>query len=431
VYDVIVVGAGVAGLTAASDLAANGLDVVVLEARDRIGGRTHTVSLGDAEVDLGAAWVHDPWHNPLTTHLEFLGIPVVSDGMWGHGMGAFYNGDWLSSEETSSLVAALYNFDPEVAGSALRPPSDRYSDGTSWYVETQLAPNTRSAVVDAFLRQIVGAGVTGDDAKEISLEGMAAYEGEESGHNSVIPGGYRTLVDRLSKGVNVQLSAPVLRIDHSETGVTVTGKDRTLDASWAVLTAPLGVLKAGGIQFDPDMPRQHREALSRLKAKSLEKVVVTFDNRFWSEDLSQIALLDNDHGFIWVHDLGVHTGVPTLVALYNPTIAAIQMPGTTAVETFTSLLTAMFGHIPSPKHAATTNWASDPYSLGSYSFIPVGASPRDMTTLTQPVGPRLLLAGEHTFPSYYGTVQAAWLSGKRAAQEVIQGQPPLGPTTAA
>ena len=111
VHDVIVIGAGVAGLTAASDLTAGGLDVVVLEARDRIGGRTHTMSLGDAEVDLGAAWVHDPWHNPLTPHIESLGIKVASDGMWGHGMGAFYNGEWLSFAETSSLVAALYNFD--------------------------------------------------------------------------------------------------------------------------------------------------------------------------------------------------------------------------------------------------------------------------------------------------------------------------------
>lgn len=424
----IVVGAGVAGLTTGSDLAAGGLDVVVLEARDRIGGRTHTMSLGAAEVDLGAAWVHDPWHNPLTTHLESLGIPVVSDGMWGHGMGAFYNGEWLSFEETSSLVAALYNFDPEMARSALRPPSDRYSDGISWYVETQLAPNTRSDMVDAFLSRIVGAGVTGNHASEISLEGMAAYEGEESGHNSVIPGGYRTFVDQLSEGVDVQLSAPVFRIDHSETGVTVAGKDRGLRAKWAVVTAPLGVLKGGGIQFEPDMPRRQREALSRLTAKSLEKVVVTFDDRFWSENLSQIALLDDEHGFIWVHDLSAHTGVPTLVALYNPAIAATRVPEGRAVETFSSLLTTMFGQIPSPTHAATTNWSSDPFSLGSYSFIPVGASPRDMATLAQPVGPRLLLAGEHTYPSYYGTVQAAWLSGKRAAQEVINGPRPVDPT---
>lgn len=420
--DVIVVGAGVAGLAAASDLVSAGLDVVVLEARDRIGGRTHTVSLGDADVDLGAAWVHDPSHNPLTPYVESLDIPVVPDGMWGHGMGAFHNGEWLSVAETSTLVAALYNFDPaEVAGLALRPPSDRYSDGISWYVETQLAPNAGPAMVDAFLSRVVGAGVTGDHPSDISLEGMAAYEGEESGHNSVIAGGYRTLVDRLAEGVDIQLSEPVVRIDHSKTGVTVTTQDRTLDARWAVLTAPLGVLKSGGIEFEPGMPQQHREALSRLKAKSLEKVVLTFDERFWSEDLAQIALLDDQHGFIWVHDLSAHTGVPTLVALYNPAIAATPMPGEEVVEVFSSLLTAMFGQIPNPRHAVTTNWASDPYSVGSYSFIPVGGSPLDMTTLAQPVGPRLLLAGEHTFPNYYGTVQAAWLSGKRAAQAIVKG----------
>ncbi|MGD2042306.1 MAG: FAD-dependent oxidoreductase, partial [Acidimicrobiia bacterium] len=77
-HDVIVVGAGVAGLTAASQLNTAGLDVVVLEARDRIGGRTHTQTLGDATVDMGAAWLHDPLHNPLSPYLDSLGIPVQS-----------------------------------------------------------------------------------------------------------------------------------------------------------------------------------------------------------------------------------------------------------------------------------------------------------------------------------------------------------------
>lgn len=423
-HDVIVVGAGVAGLTAASQLNTAGLDVVVLEARDRIGGRTHTQTLGDATVDMGAAWLHDPLHNPLSPYLDSLGIPVQSDGMWGSGMRAFSKEGWLASEQTSTLVAALYNFDPEATRLVQQATSDRYSDAISWYVDTQLAPNASPTMIAAFLSRVVGAGITGDDPSDISLQGMAAYEGEESGHNSVVVGGYRKLVDRLAQNLNVRLSTPVSQVDHSDARVTVSAGDHALEARWAVLTTPLGVLKSGGIRFDPAMPPRHSEALSRLKAKSLEKVVFTFDDRFWSEDLSQIAVVDDETGFVWVHDVSAHAGAPTLVGLYNPTVATTDVTPESAPRAFSSLLTGMFGPVPEPRHMATTDWASDPYSLGSYSFIPVGGSARDMATLAEPIGPRMLLAGEHTLPRFYGTVQAAWLSGRRAADAVVNGRLP-------
>lgn len=415
--DVVVVGAGVAGLTAASNLAAAGLDVVVIEARDRIGGRSHTQSVGSGKADLGAAWVHDPVHNPLTTFLESTGIEIVSDGMWGHGMRAFTKNRWLSTGMTSTLVAALYNFDAAAARAGVN--SDRYSDGIKWYLESQAHPATEFTFVEAFLGRIIGAGVTGDHASDISLDGMAAYEGEESGHNALVVGGYGQLVEHLAHSLNIQLSTPISRVDHSDSGAQVLGMGQTFAASWAVVTVPLGVLKGGGLQFAPDLPADQLRALSKLKAKSLEKVILTFDDRFWDDDVFQVALLDDANGFIWLHDLSRTSGVPTLAALYNPAIASAPMFGEVAVDGFRSLLGNMFGSVPEIRGVATTNWSRDPYSLGAYSFVPVGASIEDMRALTRPAGPRVLLAGEHTFPSYYGTVQAAWLSGQRAARTII------------
>jgi monoamine oxidase len=418
-YDAIVVGAGVAGLTAASDLAAAGLDVIVLEARDRVGGRTHTVALGDAVVDLGAAWVHDPTHNPLTAYLESLNIAARSDGMWGHGMRAFSGGDWLPPERTSTLVAALYDFDPVSAGLATKPTSDRYSDGISWYVDTQLVSNVHAREVAAFLSQVAGSGIVGDHPDEISLQGIAVYEGEESGHNAVPVGGYRVLTNRIAEGLDIRLSTPVSRIEHSTDGVVVRSEGLALNGRWAVVTVPLGVLQSDAIDFAPGLPSRHRSALSRLRLKSLEKVVMVFTDRFWPDGLSQVAVLDDDNGFIWVHDLSTHAGDPTLVALHNPTIAKTPVGDAQAVEAFRALLTQMFGPIPEASQVATTDWASDPFARGSYSFIPVGASAEDMAALTEAAGPRLLLAGEHTFFSHYGTVQAAWLSGRRAAGVIV------------
>lgn len=340
--------------------------------------------------------------------------------MWGHGMKAFSKDGWLPEGHTSTLVAALYNFDAELAGASPQVGSDRLRDGINWYVGSQLAPNGKLDVVESFLGGVVGSGITGDDPGDISIRGMVAYEGEESGHNSVIDGGYRALVDRLAQGVEIECSTPVQSVEHSEVKVAVVTADQRFEARWAIVTVPLGVLQGGGIRFLPEIPNPHSQALSRIRMKSLEKVVFTFDERFWSEDLSQVALLDDDSGFIWVHDMSAHAGTPTLVALHNPAIAITPTTGEASVQAFAGLMKAMWNDVPDATGTATTSWASDPNALGSYSFIPVGASADDMTVLSAPVGERVFLAGEHTHPSYYGTVQAAWLSGRRVASTVIE-----------
>ncbi len=148
----------------------------------------------------------------------------------------------------------------------------------------------------------------------------------------------------------------------------------------------------------------------------------TFDERFWDDDLAEIVLLDDPHGFISVRDLSGPSGVPTLVCFSNPTIATEPLVRDHAVDAWHELLRRVFGVVPDPRSVTMTNWADDPYSLGSYSFLPVGASVDDMRTLTEPVGPRVWFAGEHTVPAYYGTVQAAWLSGKSAGSRIVDHQ---------
>jgi monoamine oxidase len=155
--------------------------------------------------------------------------------------------------------------------------------------------------------------------------------------------------------------------------------------------------------------------------KSLEKVIFTYEERFWDEGLHQIALLSAQAGFLWVHDVSSHSGVPTLVGFYNPMIADTPVSEDDAVLVFGGLLRSMFGSVPDPLAVATTSWGGDQWSMGGYSFIPVGGSADDMNALGKPGGSRVLFAGEHTYPEYYGTVQAAWLSGRRAARHILAG----------
>ncbi len=192
-----------------------------------------------------------------------------------------------------------------------------------------------------------------------------------------------------------------------------------------VVTAPLGVLQAGTLKFDPPLGEDHDSALGRLAMATIEKVVLRFSERFWPEAVWQIAHVDEGRAFpVWL-DFSRHTGSPTLVAFHNPPPLP-SLEGLGPEERIGAALDAlreMFGPVPDPKEALVTDWSGDPWSRGSYSYIPLGGGAEDMRSLAEPVSERLLLAGEATVPESYGTVLAAFTSGLRAARWTL-GEPP-------
>ena len=119
---VVVVGAGVSGLTAARDLTQAGADVTVLEARDRIGGRTWTADVAGAAIDLGGSWIHGPFGNPLADEARAAGLTWANDGLWGMGLTVFIEGrGWAPAHVAATLAASQADFDPAEAAAALGP----------------------------------------------------------------------------------------------------------------------------------------------------------------------------------------------------------------------------------------------------------------------------------------------------------------------
>ena len=420
---VIVVGAGVAGLATADALRCAGAEVVVLEARDRLGGRTCTVPIGDGWVDLGAAWVHHPFGNPLAEALVEAGIRSRNDGAF-HSRMAVWSDGWADAPLATALgAAAEADWDPAQAVAAL-PDSDRFVDGVEWFLADRELDGRVRDLARFGLLWIVGAMVIGGPPDRISLAGAAEY-GEGSGGNLVPEGGYRKLVEALSEGLDVRLGTPVARIEHGGTGVRVHSEQGTFEADRVVLTVPLGVLQAGALGFDPPLGEDHDSALDRLAMATIEKVVLRFGERFWPEPVWQIVHVDEDRAFpVWL-DFSRHTGSPTLVAFHNPPVSR-SLGGLDTDQRIAAALDAlgeMFGPVPDPEEALVTDWSGDPWARGSYSYIPVGGGADDMRSLAEPVSDRLLLAGEATVPESYGTVQAAFTSGLRAARWIL-GEPP-------
>jgi monoamine oxidase len=419
----IVVGAGVAGLTTADAARCAGADVVVLEARDRLGGRTCTVPLGAGWVDVGAAWVHHPFGNPLAEALEAARIRTRNDGAF-HSRMAVWSDGWVDAPLATALgAAAEADWDPAQALAAL-PDSDRYVDGVEWFLADRDLDDPVRDLARFGLLWIVGAMVIGGPPDRISLAGAAEYA-EGGGGNLVPQGGYRKLVERLSAGLDVRLATPVATIEHGGSGVLVHSEQETFEGDRVVVTVPLGVLQAGALSFDPPLGDDHDSAVNRLAMATIEKVVLRFSERFWPEPVWQIAHVDKDRAFpVWL-DFTRHTGSPTLVAFHNPAISRplARLKPDQRVGAALDVLAQMFGPVSEPEEAIVTDWREDPWARGSYSYIPVGADADDMRSIAEPVSDRLLFAGEATVPECYGTVQAAFTSGLRAAQRTL-GEPP-------
>ena len=416
---VIVVGAGVAGLTAARELVAAGREVVVLEARDRIGGRTWTHDVAGASVDLGGSWIHGPSGNPLAEYVASHGMTWRNDGMWGTGLALFdHRGEPCRHDELSTLVAALSDFDPAEVAAHL-PADATFADAADWYGRDRDLEPDHAAVARYAIEWLEGALNVGGLPTDISVAGIATYV-LHGGGNVVIDGGYRTLVDHLAAGLDVRLATPVTAVDHDPSGCTVLAGGDTLTADQVVVTVPLTILQRRDIRFTPAIP-EHEAAADRLAMAHLEKVVLRFAEPIWPSHQRRVTFLTGDHRFTsWV-DMSRHTGGTTIVGFHNPfaTPGLADVPPAERGELAIEVLRRAWPNLPDPIEVHVTDWTGDPYALGSYSYVPVGGSPADMELLATSPTAALHLAGEHTVPEYFGTVHGAFVSGRRAAAAVL------------
>jgi monoamine oxidase len=414
---VIVIGAGVSGLVAARALQLAGIDVAVVEGRDRIGGRTHTVDLGGASVDLGASWIHPGLDSKMIPLVQELGIEPMpaSSGSLVTGAATFPN-----PADRDAMLAAM----ARLIMSAMAPDAVPAETDLDSAME-QLLPD-----VDANVRGTVGALIAineGKDAREVRFATFAsAFTGDAAApHEDVMPrGGYRGLVDHLASDLAVHLGCTVASVEQTPDGVRVVTSAGDFAGSHALVTVPLGVLKAGAIRFDPPLPAAHCDAIARVGFGTLEKVALAYPRPVLP---SHITLVDSPHpDWLMLLDFSAWYGVPVVVALApgEHGRALAEMDEDKRVASLHELVCRVAGpDTPDPIAFATTSWATDPFLLGCYANYGPGATAEqhaaDVTALGQPHG-RVLFAGEHTCEIGTSTVDSAWHTGVREAARLLQ-----------
>ena len=420
---VIVVGAGISGLAAARELERNGHAVTVLEARERIGGRIHTSrAWKDAPMDLGASWIHETEGNPLTALAREAGARTVAtsyDRSTGYGR----SGLPFSAAETRRMESLQAQIEAVIeraqAADADQPLRAAIEAGLDW---RSLSAGDRE-LAELLLNSTIEHEYAG------SLRQLSTWWWDDDagfdGGDVLFPDGFGALTDYLARDLDIATGHVVERVEWNEDGVRVHAGGQTLRADHAVVSVPLGVLKAGAIEFSPGLPQPKRKAIEALAMGVLNKCFLRFPRAFWPTAVDWIERVPERPGewTEWV-SFARAAGKPVLLGFnaadYGRKIETLG--DDEIVAGAMRVLRGLYGEaIPAPVGHQITRWASDPYAFGSYSFNPVGSHPKMRDDLAASVGGRLHFAGEATARKHFATTHGAFLSGLRAARAITEG----------
>lgn len=418
--DILVVGAGVAGLAAARALSQRGLTVDLLEARDRIGGRIFTQHDG-IPVELGAEFIHGK--SEATFEIVRSGSIHVTESrgnLWISMDGTLERASGWDTGGSDAIWRALddwegddQTFDQFVAE---RFPGDQWAQArrmAARYLEGFDAARTDRVSMQWFVKT------------------EAAQEAIDGGHNYRVPGGYDAVPRQIAASfapdcVTLHLNTIVDEIRWKRGQVDVAAHtpdgNASFSAARAVIALPLGVLKHG-IRFSPEVPEQ-QAAMRLIEMGSVIKPVLRFRERFWDETMG-FLFSDNEWIATW------WTQYPTQSRVLTGWVGgprAERLSHESADFVIDHALNALSGVFSMPRQqlddllesAYVHDWQADPFARGAYSYVTVGGM-NAPGALGRPVEATLFFAGEATDTlGYTGTVHGAILSGQRAAEEVLK-----------
>ncbi|KAL9227179.1 hypothetical protein vseg_002903 [Gypsophila vaccaria] len=431
---VIIVGAGLAGLAAARQLMRFGFKVTVLEGRKRAGGRVYTKKMEGlskiAAADLGGSVLTGTLGNPLGILARQLAYSLhkVRDKC------PLYRVDGSPVDPVlDSKVETAFNKLLDKA-SRLRQMMGEVSQdvslGAALDTFHQGSGNDAVTAEEIYLFNWHLANLEYANAGLLSRLSLAFWDQDDpfdmGGDHCFLTGGNGKLVQALAENVPILYEKTVTSIRYGSDGVQVSAGNQVYEGEMVLCTVPLGVLKSGSIKFIPELPQRKIDGIKRLGFGLLNKVAMLFPHNFWGTDLDTFGHLSDDPlrrgEFFLFYSYATVAGGPLLMALVAGEAAHKfeSMPPTDAVTHVLQILRGIYEPqgitVPEPIQTVCTRWGSDPFCLGSYSNVAVGASGDDYDILAENVGDgRLFFAGEATNRRYPATMHGAFLSGLREA----------------
>lgn len=412
--DVLVIGAGAAGIAAARALHRTGRSLRVLEARDRPGGRawTDTTTLG-APFDLGATWLHQAGENPLTA-LAAESAPFDHDAVRRHA--CFIGSRRATEAEMADYDAAYAAFHPRLQAALAEAPA--------WANAADNAP--RGGFWDATVAHWEGSVIAAAPLAAMDLRDF--LETQLGGPNLLLPGGIGALLAGLADGLPISYGAVVERLRWGGAeGVVAEGGFGRIGARSAIVTLPTAVLAAGALRFDPALPVETEQAIHDLPLGLLTKLGLRaagadrldlepftgLERRVEHEDEAAMTFIAWPFGHD--HLMGFVGGGAAWAMAGEGDAALVDFA-------FAELRRAYGGRADRAvrrEGALASHWGADPFSRGAYSYARPGRAAARRVLAKPLAGGRLCFAGEACHPRFAGTVGGAWETGEAAARQAL------------
>ncbi len=406
VPDVVVIGAGAAGIAAARRLIASGKTVIVIEASDRIGGRAYTESQSfGLPFDQGCSWLQGPAGVPHLDLARSLGFDLVDHS---DATDVFYVGDRPATQaEKSDYDRAFEQIGARIYGSADVAAASLVPAGLTY-----------SAVAQSW----IGPMDYGVDFADLSTGDMNSYG--NYAYNYLVKQGLGTLVSAYSKGLSVRTGVAATAIDWSGTGVRVQTTAGTIDAAACIVTVSTGVLASGAIRFTPKLPVDKAVAISDVPMGLLAKIALQFDgerfglteNDFLTYAVPETVPAEACYFLMW--PTGFDIAVGYVGGQFGWDLSNVDQRQ--AVDFALGEFAKMMGS-RARQHfvkGVMTDWATNPLTLGAYAAAKPGRS-AVRGVLAEPLGERVFFAGEAVAGRYTALLSGAHLSGDDVAKEVI------------
>jgi monoamine oxidase len=407
-FDVLIVGAGAAGIAASRRLARAGYKFVVLEASDRWGGRCFTdARMFPIPYERGARWIYTPDTNPIGKLAAESGLAIS----------AAPPSQRLRVGHRNARESEMEDF-----FSNLLRCNRAISDAAAGKVDVSCAQALPTDLGDwrPTMEFVLGDFRCGKSLSEISAMDFARSADREVA--ALCRQGLGTLMGKLAFKAPIQFYSPVTRIEWGGRAVEAESRGTMLTARTAIVTASTGVLGAGKIKFQPGLPARHAEAIGKLGLGSYEHVAIELAG-------NPLGLQSDDFVFQKAADANTAALLANasdsrvcMVEVAGKLAASLAGDGEGAMTAFAvDWLAGLFGSDlkRAVKHTHATRWAKEPWVLGAFSAASPGAQGA-RKTLSEPVGGNLWFTGEAVHETLWGTVAGAWEAGEHAADAAIK-----------
>jgi monoamine oxidase len=413
---VIIIGAGMSGCSAAYHLKNEGYTVQILEARNRIGGRVFTNRERGYPIDLGASWMHGNKQNPLEPLLRQFGA---------------------KSKETDYENVALLNGESEITPETLfnsyqkfQAILDKIKAETEFSIKDQ---NLRDLLDSYYKKEILDdmdkklfiyfeRGIEnelGTELSKLSSYGIFHIGEKIEGGDELVYSGFDIVLLGLLKNININFNQKVISVRQFTDSVNIETQNNVYSADFVIITVPVSVLQKNHIVFDPPLPMEKSNAISKIPFGFYSKYILEFPEKFWTDEDAYVQLKGmKNQWYELLINLEPYTNKPVLGFLSSGERAkSVEKDKNLQPKAISELKKIFDVNIPAPLKTFQTDWSLDPYSLGAFTY-----PNREMDSLvkeySKPFG-KVFFAGEGTHEKYFSYLHGAYLSGLREAERIL------------